>query len=154
MGHFQGYFRFSGYFDLWRLSPKNNPKRFLRLRVPNNRVAQEPEPETGTRDCHNCFKKNARNRTQKRNRRKREPKPKPSFSVTVLQHRTPSYPEEPAEPKTGTAEAFHPQTATEPNRGHPAIISQFLYISLHLSKPLCPSHVLPFLFLFFVPCFF
>ena len=27
---FQGYFsRFSGYFNLWRLSPKNSPKRFL-----------------------------------------------------------------------------------------------------------------------------
>ena len=30
LGHFEGYFlRFSGYFNLWRLSPKNNLTRFL-----------------------------------------------------------------------------------------------------------------------------
>ena len=29
MAIFRVIFRFSGYFNLWRLSPKNNPKRFL-----------------------------------------------------------------------------------------------------------------------------
>ena len=29
MGHFQGHFRFSDYFNLWRLSPKNIFKRFF-----------------------------------------------------------------------------------------------------------------------------